>query len=84
MAPDITTHQGDIIIDHWQKQEPIGKSPHNVLSYDIVMPFATLHSALTTPPTHKTHYSQPPWSQIKWTQFNACISNILSHIYSSF
>ena len=78
MAPNITTHWwGDIIIDHWQRQEPIGKSHHNVLSYDIVMPFATLPS-LTTPPTHSTHYSQPSWSQSNWIQFNACVtSNIL-------
>jgi Endonuclease-reverse transcriptase len=43
-APDITTHHGDILIDNWMRQEPIGKNHHNVLSYDIMIPFAILPS----------------------------------------
>ena len=46
------------------------------------MPFATLPT-LTTPPTHQTHYSQPSWSHVNWIQLNACVNNVLSHIYSS-
>ena len=83
-APDLTAHRGDIIIHDWQQQEPIRKSHHNIISYNIVMPFASL-PMLSTPPTHQTYYSQPSsrWSHINWIQFNARVNNILSHIYSS-
>ena len=43
-APDLTTHRGDIFVENWTRQEPIGKNHHNVLSYDIVIPFSILPS----------------------------------------
>jgi len=80
-APDITCSRGDISIRNWNCAEPYGKCHHNIISYDVVMSYASLHSLSTSFLNH-LYRTRPSWQNINYTQYNSHLEHTLFTIFA--
>jgi hypothetical protein len=80
-APDITFYQGDFSIENWSHAEPFGKCHHYIISYDLVMSFASLcHLDTTETDTfYKTHIA---WKNVNHDQYNTTLENAVFLIFA--
>jgi len=77
-AVDVTSCCGEVTIENWRRADPIGKSHHYVLSFDLVSNFGRpffyeVHSL----PKQQT---KPSWKKVNWDVFNNTFLGVLDKI----
>ena len=80
-APDITFYHGDFSIENWSRAEPFGKCHHYVISYDLVMSFASLRHLATTD-TDTFFRTRIAWENVNHDRYNTILENAIFSIFA--
>ena len=80
-APDVTCFHGDISVSNWNCDIPYGKCHHNIISYHVLMSYASLHCLSTSFP-NAFYRTRPSLQNINYTQYNSHLEHALFTIFA--